>query len=262
MQRSLRHKTIIRSVASGTTVSVEALCDLTGASAITIRRDLAELADQGAVRRVRGGVTRADVRGTLMPFSVRFETDRERKDALAVVAAGLVADGESLVLDNGTTCYAVARHLAGRPVTALALSLHAAAALATRPGATVIVPGGPVENDTLAFTGHAAVRAISETNADVAIIGTCSAQPGFGLTSTNYEDAQVKRACLAAGARRVLITTAEKLTRTSTFRFGEFGDLTHLVTTADADPDRLAQFRADGVEVYLVETPPPPSAGG
>ena len=226
-----------------------------GASAITIRRDLAELAGQGTLRRVRGGAARADARGALMPFSVRFEADRTRKDALGAAAAALVADGESLFLDNGTTCYAVARHLAGRPVTALALSLHSAAALATRPGARVVVPGGPVENDTLAFTSHAAVDAVRDTRADVAVIGTCSAQPGTGLTSTSYEDAQVKRACLAAAVRRVLVTTADKLTRTSTFRFGTPGDLTHLVTTSDAPPDLLASFRAEGVEVHLVDVP-------
>lgn len=238
-------------MASGSTLSVAALCDLTGASAITIRRDLAELAELGLVRRVRGGATRAEARGTLMPFAVRFETGREEKDRLAAVAAGLVADGESLILDNGTTCYALALALAGRPLTALALSLHSAAALAARPGARVIVPGGPVANDTLAFTGSEALAAIDRLHVDVAVLGACSAQPGFGLTSTEYDDAQVKRACLAAGARRVLITTADKLERTSTFRFGDPGDLTHLVTTADADPEALAAFRAEGVEVHL-----------
>ena len=129
-------------MSSGATVTVEALCRLTGASPITIRRDLAELAEHGSVRRVRGGVTRADARGTLMPFATRFEADRDRKDALAAVAATLVEDGESVILDNGTTCYAVARRLVGRPLTALALSLHSAAALATRPGVRTIVPGG------------------------------------------------------------------------------------------------------------------------
>lgn len=98
---------------------------------------------------------------------------------------------------------------------------------------------------------------VGETNADVAVIGTCSAQPGFGLTSTSYDDAQVKRACLASGARRILVTTADKLTRTSTFRYGEPADLTHLVTTADAERETLAPFRAEGVEVHLVEAPPP-----
>lgn len=203
------------------------------------------------VRRVRGGATRADARGTLMPFAVRFETDRARKDELAAVAAGLIEDGQSVILDNGTTCYALALRLCGRPLTALALSLHSAAALALRPGASVIVPGGPVETDTLAFTSHAAVRAIEQTNADVAVLGACSARPGTGLTSTHHDDAQVKRACLASGARRILVTTSEKLGRTSTFRFGEPADLTHLVTTSDADPAMLAPFRAEWVEVLL-----------
>lgn len=251
---------IIRAVESGATVSVEALSELTGAFAVTVRRDLAQLDAQDAVRRVRGGVTRAHARGAPMPFAVRLDEDRDRKAALAAAASSLVEDGSSLVLDNGTTCYAVATHLAGRPVTALALSLHAAAVMATLPGASVVVPGGPVENDTLAFTGHPAVRALEDTHVDVSIIDTCSARPGFGLTSTTYEDAQVKRACLAAGARRVLVITPDKLSRTSTFRFGEIADLTDLVTTTDADGAALAQVRAEGVSVHLVETGPAPPA--
>jgi DeoR/GlpR family transcriptional regulator of sugar metabolism len=256
VQRSIRHKTIIGAVNTGATVTVDGLCELTGASPITIRRDLAELADQGMVRRVRGGVTRAEMRGTSLPFSVRFESDRERKDALATVVAGMVADGESVILDSGTTCYAVALKLAGRPITSLALSLHTAAALATRPGVRVVVPGGPVATDSLAFTSHAAVAAVQDMNADIAIIGTCSALPGHGLASTDYEDAQVKHACLSAASRRVLVTTADKLARTSTFRFGTPADLTDLVTTYDAPADLLVSFRAEGVEVHLVEAPP------
>lgn len=236
-------------------MTVDALRELTGASAITIRRDLAELAERGLVRRVRGGVTRADARGAPMPFAARFEADRERKDLLADAVNALVRDGEALIVDNGTTCYAVARRLAGRPLTALALSLHAAAALGSRPGVSVVVPGGPVENDTLAFTSHAAVEAIAQTHVDVAVIGACSAQPGFGLTSTTYEDALVKRACLSAGARTVLVATADKLARTSTFRFGAASDLTHLVTTDDAEAGLLEPFRDEGVDVLLVAAP-------
>lgn len=251
---------IIRAVATGATVTVEGLCQLTGAAPITVRRDLAELAELGMVRRVRGGATRAELRGSAMPFSVRFESDRARKDALASAVVGLVEDGQSLVLDNGTTCYAVARQLVGRPLTVLALSLHAAAALATRPGVRVVVPGGLVENDTLAFTGHDAVRAVQDTHADLAVLGACSAQPGFGLTSTTYEDAQVKRACLAAAAQRVLVTTADKLARTSTFRFGAPADLTHLVTTDDVADDVVTAFEAEGVAVLAVAAPAAPDA--
>jgi DeoR/GlpR family transcriptional regulator of sugar metabolism len=249
VQRSFRHRTIIRAVSGGETVGVDALCALTGASPITVRRDLAELAERGMVRRTRGGATRPPTRGAPMPFSVRFDTDQERKDALGALAAGLVADDESVIVDSGTTCYAVARHLVGRPITALCLSMHSAAVLATRPETSVVVPGGQVETDTLAFTGSGAVDAVRDTRADVFLLGACAALPDAGLTSTTYDDAQVKRTALASSARRVLVATADKLTRSTTFRFGDFGDLTHLVTTADAPRELLAAFRAEGIEV-------------
>lgn len=253
MQRSNRHKAIIQAVAGGETVTIAALGALTGASAVTIRRDLAELAAAGAVTRTHGGARRAPQRGVPMRFAARFEADHDLKAALATVAATLVADDDAVLVDNGTTCLAVARALAGRPLTALALSLHAAAALATRPGATVVVPGGVVETDTLAFGGSPAVEAVRDFRADVAVLGACSASVAHGLTSTTYDDAAVKRVALASATRRILVTAPEKLARSSAFRFGDVGDLTHLVTGADAPREVLDDFRAEGVEVLLVE---------
>ncbi|MDN7120392.1 DeoR/GlpR transcriptional regulator [Nocardioides sp. ChNu-153] len=256
MQQSKRHKTIIHAVAGGDAVTIAALVELTGVSAVTIRRDLAELAAVGAVVRTHGGVRRARQRGVPMPFATRSAADQELKSALAAVAAGLVADEDAVVVDNGTTCLAVAHALAGRSVTALALSLHAAAALAARPGATVVVPGGVVETDTLAFGGASAVEAVHDFRADVAVIGACSASPAQGLTSTTHDDARLKRAVLAGAARRVLVAAPGKLARTSAFRFGDAADLTHLVTSTAAAPDLLDGFRAEGVDVHLVDAAP------
>jgi DeoR/GlpR family transcriptional regulator of sugar metabolism len=251
VHRSIRLKTIIQAVSGANAVSVEDLGRLTGASAVTIRRDLAELEAQGALSRTRGGARRAAKRGAPMPFAVRFDADQERKQRIAAVAADLVADDESVLLDNGTTCFAVAQRLAGRRISALALSLHAAAALAARPGAQVVVPGGPVVTESRAFVGAPALRGGEDGRGDVASLGACSVSVDHGLTSTTYDDAAVKRACLRVAARRVLVTTPEKLSRTSTFRFGDAADLTHLVTTDDAPAELLAVFRAEGVEVLL-----------
>lgn len=251
MQRSLRYKTIIQAVQGSAVVGVGALAELTGASAVTIRRDLAELAERGAIARTHGGATRPAKRGTPMPYAVRLAEDPERKQLLASAAAPLIDDDESVILDNGTTVLAVAHALAGRPLTVLALSLHAAAALASRAGARVIVPGGPVETDSLAFVGATAVAAVQRTYADVAVLGACSASGEHGLTSSTYEDAELKRACIAASRRRILVTTADKLVRTSTFRFGRPGDVTQLVTTRDAPADVLAIFREAGTDIRL-----------
>ncbi len=227
------------------------LVELTGASPVTVRRDLVELESLGAISRTHGGVRPAFSRGSPLPFSARLESDLDAKQALAEVAAGLVDDHESIIVDNGTTCLEVARCLAGRPVTALALSLHAAAALGSRPGAYVTVPGGPVETDSLAMTAGG-LEVIRDVRADVAVLGACSASSTHGLTSTTYEDAALKRAVIRASSRTILVAGAEKLSRSSTFRFGEPDDLTHLVTTKDAADDLLALFTDAGVSIHLV----------
>lgn len=227
-----------------------ALVELTGASAVTIRRDLAELELHGSLSRTHGGARQAFRRGSPLPFSARLGSDQESKVALAEVAAGLVDDHESVIIDNGTTCFEVARCLAGRPITALALSLHAAAALASRPGAYVTVPGGPVETDSLAMT-VAGVEAVRAMRADIAIVGACSASATHGLTSTTFEDAELKRAVIRAASRIVLVASADKLVRSSTFRFAGPADLDHLVTTKDASEDVLEMFRDDGVSIHL-----------
>ncbi len=226
------------------------LAQLTGASSVTIRRDLAELEAHGALSRTHGGARQAFTRGSPLPFSSRLDSDLESKQVLAEVAASLVADHESVIVDNGTTCLEVARCLAGRPLTVLALSLHAAAALAARPGVYVTVPGGPVETDSLAMTA-AGTETVRDIRADVAVIGACSASSTHGLTSTTFEDAALKRAVLRASSRTILVAGAEKLRRSSTFRFGGPEDLTHLVTTKDAPDDVLAMFRDVGVDVHL-----------
>jgi DeoR/GlpR family transcriptional regulator of sugar metabolism len=254
VQRSLRQAAIIKAVAQPGLTSVDALVALTGASAVTIRRDLTDLESRGLVRRQRGGALRAPQRGVRTPFTARYETGRALKEALAAHVATLVADDDSVILDNGTTCFAVAQALVGRPLTVLALSLRAAAVLAARPGATVIVPGGPVEVDSLALMGSTVVESINETLADVFVLGACSASPAHGLSSTTYEDARIKRAAIAASTRRVLVATGEKLTQTSTFRFGALRDVTDLVTTPDAPEDLLTRFSDDGVTVHVVRT--------
>lgn len=231
---------------------IEALADLTGVSPVTIRRDLVDLESHGSIRRTPGGAARTFKHGEPMPFSLRFAEGRDVKMRLAAVVAQMINDYESVIIDNGTTCYAVALELAGRPLTVLALSLHAAVALGSQPGARVIVPGGPVDTDTLALMGSQTVDAVRNMRADVLVLGTCSASATRGLTSTLYEDALVKQESLQSSSRRILVTVADKMNRMSNFRFGSPADLTHLVTTSDARPEMLALFRDEGVEVILV----------
>jgi DeoR/GlpR family transcriptional regulator of sugar metabolism len=252
VQRSIRQKLIVQTVRNGGHIRIAQLAELTGASAVTIRRDLAELEAHGSLRRTRGGAARATKFGEDVSYRMRASEDQQTKARLAAAAAAMISDYDSLIIDNGTTCHAVAHELAGRPVTALCLSLHVAAALAAVPGARVIVPGGPVEPDSLAVYGSQAVDAVRDISADVLVLGACSVSATRGLTSATYDDAQLKRASIRAASKRILVATGAKLNQRSNFRVGDAADITHLITAPGADDEVLAAFRTEGVHVTLV----------
>lgn len=189
---------------------------------------------------------------------MRAGSDRAAKQALAEAAAQLVPERATVAIDNGTTALAVADRLAGRDLSAMALSLHAAAALARRAGVEVIVPGGPVAQDDLSFHGPGAAEAVRAMRFDVAVLGACAADPEAGLTVAGWGDAQVKRALLETARRVVLVATADKFTRTAAHRFGALADLDTVVTTQDAPADVVHLLRDRGVEVVTVPVPESP----
>jgi len=99
---------IIRALSPRPT-AVADLARLTGASGVTIRRDLTDLEGHGLLRRVHGGAVAVDLRGTPMPYAIRAAENADAKAAVAAVVADLVQDEMSLVLDNGSTLVAVAQ---------------------------------------------------------------------------------------------------------------------------------------------------------
>ncbi|UYQ77476.1 DeoR/GlpR family DNA-binding transcription regulator [Glutamicibacter sp. JL.03c] len=233
-------------------MTVNDLAHLTGTSTITVRRDLNELAEQGSVRRVRGGAAPALSRGDDFPFDLRRSEANNHKLALAQAAAKHVRPGDSVIIDNGTTALAVARQLAGLGITAMALSLRAAEELHRKPGNQVLVPGGPLSFDELSFVGAGTAEAVASMRFDVAIIGACAANIDTGLTVSQWDDAYVKRAVLKSAQRSILVATADKFNRTAAHKFGDVTDLDTIITTGDLSVTTIYEASQSGVEVITV----------
>ena len=126
-----------------------------GTAEMTIRRDLDSLVAHGAARKVRGGAVSLLLRAEEPPFPVCAVAAGDAKRRMGRVAADLLVDGESVVLDSGTTALEVARSLGGRRVTVMPLSLHAASVLAQIDGVRLLMPGGEVRSGELLFRGSA-----------------------------------------------------------------------------------------------------------
>ncbi|MDL4820096.1 DeoR/GlpR family DNA-binding transcription regulator [Actinomadura opuntiae] len=247
-----RLRRITEAVRDAGSMGVAELAGLTGASEMTIRRDLDHLAAQGVLERYRGGARSLLLRGEEPPFAVRVQEDVEAKRRIAAEAAALIADGESVVLDSGTTCLAVARELESRRLTVAPLSLHAINALSAAPRLTLLVPGGRPRPGELALTGPLAEASLAALRFDTAIIGCCGLTADDGLTAHDLEDAAVKRAAIASARRVIAVTEAAKLSRTALAFVGPVSDLDAVVTDDDAPAEQVARLEAAGVAVRTV----------
>lgn len=256
MQRSLRWKTIIHAVRTPGGVRVSELVEATGASHMTIRRDLAELEQRGMLRRTHGGAVSLPARGTHLPFAVRADSQAEQKRAVAAAAAALIPNGSSVFIDAGTTCTAVAHALSGRDITVMALSVHAASALGERPGARILTPGGLLDIQELTWTGYSAVLAVQDFRADAAVLGVC-AWDETGMSATSKQDADTKRALMQASTTVIAVTTADKFNTSATFAVSPSSHV-HTVVTNRAAHVAPAWLAAAGVDVLVADLQTPP----
>jgi DeoR family transcriptional regulator, fructose operon transcriptional repressor len=222
-----------------------------GAAEMTIRRDLDALVTQGAVRRVRGGAVSLLLRGEEPPFSVRAVAAADCKRGIGRAAADLLADGESVVLDSGTTALEVARCLSGRQVVVMPLSLQAACELAQMDGVRLLIPGGEVRPGELSLIGPLATSSLAALRFDTAVLSCCGLAAGQ-VTAHDLGDAEVKRAMRASASRTVLVADSSKFGRSATAVVCATDEVDVVVTDRAVAADTAAALRDSGVELLSV----------
>lgn len=256
MATSDRLRQITDAVRAAEQLSVAELARITGCSEMTIRRDLEALADQGVLERFRGGARSLLLRGEEPPFALRAQEGVEAKRRLAAEVSGLVADGESVVVDSGTTCLEVAKALKGRRLTVMPLSLHAANALADgpqpTPQLTLLLPGGQPRPGELALTGPLALASLAALRFDTAVISCCGLTAKDGLTAYDLGDAAIKQAAIASSRRVIAVAEAAKFTRTALAYVAPMSALDAVVTEDSAPDAEIEALTAAGVSVRKV----------
>jgi DeoR family transcriptional regulator, aga operon transcriptional repressor len=225
-------------------------------SEVTIRADLDELESQGELRRVRGGA----VPRTLESVERRFEeaeiAGAAQKRAIAKAAAKLVRDGDTIVLDVGSTTTAVAHELAKRhdlhDVTAFTSSLTIALALEhAAPRITIVVTGGTLRPRQHSLVEPLAGLVLATITAGKAFLGCNGVDLQRGVTNINLPETEVKRRILAASQERIVCADSTKLGQVALAHVCDLAEVDLLVTDDLADPDLIAALRAGGLEVQL-----------
>jgi DeoR/GlpR family transcriptional regulator of sugar metabolism len=253
-----RQRIIVERLRGTEQVGVGELAGATGASEMTVRRDLDHLAARGVLRRVHGGAVAASPSGIEPPFAARATVAAAAKRAIAAAAAELISDGETIVLDSGTTALELARLLRDRAVTVLPLSLHAARELADAPRVRLLLPGGEPRPGEQALVGPLTLASLRALRFDVAVLSPCAFGIETGLTAFDLDDAAVKRQAMAVSARTIVLADSAKWDRAALAHICPADRPDVLITDPGAPEDQRAALADRGVLVHVaVPTPLP-----
>ena len=217
----------------------------------TVRRDLKLLEEHGLLRRTHGGAYPIDKAGFETTVSQSSELLLPQKRRIAVAAAGMVNDAETLYVDEGFTPGLVAEELTrkGRRLTVVTSSLSAAETLASVTSVSVILLGGRVRAGSLATVDHWATSMLSDLVIDLAILGTNGVSIDRGLTTPDPSVSAVKRKVVEVSRRRVMVGVHTKFGFNSFCKFADVADFESIVTDTGLSVRIAHRYAALGPEV-------------
>lgn len=229
--------------------------DLAGAfevSEATIRQDLERLEREGHVTREHGGAFLNSMRAQVHGFSLHHQVNMDPKRRIGALAASLVEDGETIILDAGTTTTEVATHLVTRRnLTIITNALNIALVLGGVPGFAVHMPGGQFKAPTLSLSGDKSVEYFRNIFAGKLFLATAGVALDAGLTYPSFADLQLKEAMIKAASHVYLVADSTKINRSSFTRLGAL-ELVQTFITDDAISDADASaFEARGIELLI-----------
>jgi len=237
-------------------VRVRDLADRFGVSTVTVRTDLQVLEERQLAFRVHGGAMPFNGPRGERPFEEVAERHAGEKAAIATVAASLVSNGETIVVDVGTTASSFAQALVDRAdlteLTVLTNGIKIALLLeAAHPRITIVVTGGTLRPKQHSLVEPLATGMFDSLRVDTVFLGCNGVSADGGVTNINLPEAIVKRAMIAAAARCVVLADSTKLGVRTLAPICTLNNIDVLVTDARAESSDLDAISAQGVDVVI-----------
>ena len=234
-------------------VTVDSLAARFGTSQVTIRSDLSTLESEGALTRTHGGAL--DVAEADQTLGVKRLQHKAEKQRIAAAAAALIRDGETIILDSGTTTAEIARRirkLGLASINVITNALNIAALLIEVSAVRLIVPGGILRRESNSLSGHMAEAALANLQADRLYLGADSIDPELGVMTPHLAEAQLNARMIQISRQVVVVADSSKLLRRNISVIARLEQINMLITDRAAPEAVIAELRQRGVEVRLV----------
>jgi len=228
-----------------TELRVDELASMLHVSALTIRRDLEQLAAEGRIIRTHGGCLAAGRAALETEYHTKVAQHFELKQAVGRAAAEEVQPGNVVLVNDGSTTFHVGAHLEERaPLTVYTNSIAMITDLGRIPGITLYILGGRYNRELYSLQGSLTEQVLGDLQFDVCFIGADSVTPEGQCMVVTPEEASLTRAMLRRARRRVLLADHTKCAGAGYHGYGTLKDFNLWITTAGVPAELLQAYRA------------------
>jgi len=206
----------------------------------TIRRDLNELAENGKVLKVYGGALSKSFQ---FPFQDGNVYAKEAKKEIAKKASTLISNGMTVLVGGGTTLIELARTIPDHlQCTFFTISPLVALELAEKPNLEVILVGGKLSRNTNIVSGAQVANELADLKVDLCLLGTNSLSVEDGVTDSDWEVVQIKRAMIKCSKKVAILSIAEKLNSVQKMKVVPLRDISYLIPDVNPTDVSLKEF--------------------
>jgi len=249
---------IMEKISRDKKVVVSELAAMFDLSKPTIRTDLAILELRGLIERTHGGAILKDVKSEKYVsgkslLDLRKETQKEEKQRMAQRVRDLVQDGDSIMIDGGSSTYYVLKYLRERlGLTIITHSVFLLPVLLQIPDAKIYLTGGFIHREFEDLIGDISINSLQRFKPEFSIVAVDAISIENGLTSTETSTAQIKKQMLAIGAKSIVVADSTKFGKVSLCHIADLKDIDYLVTDKNVPADVVNFIRGTNVELIAV----------
>jgi DeoR family transcriptional regulator of aga operon len=221
-------------------------------SGVTIRNDLNELQERGLLLRSHGGAVLADMILRESSVQERLKAHSEEKRRIGAMAATLIQDGETIILDSGTTTLELARQMKNKQsLHIITNGVNIAAELLDARGVQIIIVGGTVRSDSASTIGRSTEDMLDQFSADKFFLSGAGCDPDFGVSGANLEETMVNRTMLRISREIILVADASKFSKRSMSRIAKFSEIDTIISDTSLREETQDRLRSLGCSLML-----------
>ncbi|HTN77976.1 MAG TPA: DeoR/GlpR family DNA-binding transcription regulator [Pirellulaceae bacterium] len=252
MQAEERRSRLLEMVRLRGFASLPDLANELAVSESTVRRDLDYLEESGSAKRTHGGVFYTGPSPKLAHFDQRQAVQWERKRRIAQAASQLIQDGDTLLLDGGSTTYELARLLVGRPLQVVTNSLPVANLFTSSEAADLVIVGGYVHTRSGVSLGPYANEMLRTLNVRRAVLSVAGINDR-GCCNSNLLLVETERAMMQAADEVIVVADSTKFGYSSLAHLCDLNEIDVLVADHELSPEWRERVQNAGVQLIIAE---------